>query len=220
MAQCSITKKWFPEDELVTFQGQIVSAEGKQILLDRLHTGVEASDEFVRPTVWRRFGCIFLDGIVLAVPIMFFEFAVMSLAISDFGRAIQSATTAQRIGIGYDIMAIAYLALGIIEIAYFSVLHGWKGRTVGKMAGNLKVINMDGANVSWKKATARAFAYVGCIFIYPIAALFGNALTLGIAALLVAAWALTDIILGLVDTQFQRTLHDRICGTRVIQFNR
>ena len=27
MGQCGITKKWFPEDELVTFQGQLVSAE-------------------------------------------------------------------------------------------------------------------------------------------------------------------------------------------------
>ncbi|MGC8625795.1 MAG: hypothetical protein ACP5VQ_11115 [Phycisphaerae bacterium] len=35
-------------------------------------------------------------------------------------------------------------------------------------------------------------------------------------AAIVTGWGLTDIILGLVDTRMQRTLHDRICGTRVI----
>ena len=65
MAQCSVTHKWFPEDELIMFQGQLVSAEGKQVLLDRLLTGADSPDAMIRPGAWRRIGCIFLDGIVL-----------------------------------------------------------------------------------------------------------------------------------------------------------
>ena len=64
-APCSITKKWFPEDELVTFQGQLVSAEGKQILLDRLRTGVRAPSDLVRPGGFRRFVCISIDWLII-----------------------------------------------------------------------------------------------------------------------------------------------------------
>ncbi|MHB1767122.1 MAG: hypothetical protein ACYCUV_04630 [Phycisphaerae bacterium] len=42
MGRCSVTGKWVPEDALVTFQGQLVCAEGKQILLDRLRIGEDA----------------------------------------------------------------------------------------------------------------------------------------------------------------------------------
>ena len=214
-AQCSVTKKWFPEDELVTFQGQLVSAEGKQILLDRLQTGAEAPNELVRPGVLRRFGCIFLDGIVL-IPVILIVGFTMALASVEVSSSLKAANPAQRAGDLFEMLAIVYLFLGAIEVAYFSVLHGWKGKTFGKMVGKLRVINMDGSPISWKKATARAFAYIGWMFLYPLALLSENFLLFGTVGLIVAVWGLTDIILGLADTRMQRTLHDRICGTRVI----
>ena len=50
MGKCSITGKSYPEDELVTFQGQLVSAEGKQILLDRLRIGADAQSPGITRT--------------------------------------------------------------------------------------------------------------------------------------------------------------------------
>jgi len=50
MGKCSVTGKSYPEDELVTFQGQLVSAEGKQILLDRLRIGADAQSPGITQT--------------------------------------------------------------------------------------------------------------------------------------------------------------------------
>ena len=50
MGRCSVTGKAYPEDELVTFQGQLVSAEGKQILLDRLRIGADAQSPGITQT--------------------------------------------------------------------------------------------------------------------------------------------------------------------------
>jgi uncharacterized RDD family membrane protein YckC len=220
MAQCSVTKKWFPEDELVTFQGQLVSAEGKQILLDRLQTGSGPLGEFMRPSFLRRFGCIFLDGIILIPIILVVEFTAIMLASYTFASKISPATSNHRIlSEMFGIFAIMYLSLGVTGIAYFSALHAAKGRTVGKMAGKLRVINMDGSSISWKKAVARTFVYIGWIFLFPLALLPGNFPLFGLSRLAIAVWGLTDIIMALVDTRMQRSLHDRICGTRVIREN-
>lgn len=213
MAQCSITKKWFPEDELVTFQGQMVSAEGKQRLLDRLHTGVEANDEFVRPTVWRRFGCIFLDGVLLGVFGLLLD---AFLGISFLSNPGPKPNT--------DLTAMASLLGLAAAIFYFGLLHGWKGQSFGKMAGNLRVINMDGTPISKAKAFARAVAYTFGNTLFVLATVLGllthSAAIIGFGSFAAAVWWLTDVILALVDTRMQRSLHDRICGTRVIQFNR
>jgi hypothetical protein len=57
-----------------------------------------------------------------------------------------------------------------------------------------------------------------------VLALLASALTKNVAIISVGVflggiWGLVDGILALVDTRMQRTLHDRICGTRVILLN-
>jgi len=213
MVQCSITKKWFPEDEVVTFQGQLVSAEGKQILLDRLQTGAEAPNEFVRPGVWRRIGCIFfIDGILLGIFGWVLNYV---FGINFFTPLTDPGVMSRRVIVSVIAVAVANL--------YFGLLHGWKGQSLGKMVGNLRVINMDGTPISKPKAFARALAYTfGNVL--TVLALLAGALTKNVAIISVGVflggiWGLVDGILALVDTRVQRTLHDRICGTRVILLN-
>ena len=213
MAQCSITKKWFPEDELVTFQGQLVSAEGKQILLDRLQTGAEAPNAFVRPGVWRRIGCIFvIDGIVLGAFGLILDYT--------FGITLGTPLTDPRLISHRLIVSIIALAVAIL---YFGLLHGWKGQSLGKMVGNLRVINMDGTPISKPKAFARALAYTFGNVLVVLALLAGlltkNVSIIAAGVFLGGTWGLADCILALVDTRMQRSLHDRICGTRVIRLN-
>ena len=212
MAQCSITRKWFPEDELVTFQGQLVSAEGKQILLDRLQTGADAPGGLVRPAVLRRFGCIFLDGILLGVFGLVLD---LLLGVSFFGRTVANQ------GSGVAVMGtLLSLAAAIL---YFGLLHGWKGQSVGKMAGSLRVVNMDGTPISKAKAFARAVAYTFNSTLIVMASLFGlflhSVALISLGGFAAGLWGLTDAIMALVDTRMQRSLHDRICGTRVIYLN-
>jgi uncharacterized RDD family membrane protein YckC len=113
-------------------------------------------------------------------------------------------------------LGFQYLIIAVIVIAYFSVFHGWKGRTIGKMAGKLKVVNLDGSTISWQKATARGVAYYGIMLLSAFAYLVGSMPAVGIAGLIGGVWVLADFIFALVDTRTQRALHDRICGTRVI----
>ncbi len=210
MAQCGITKKWFPEDELVMFQGQLVSAEGKQILLDRLQTGVEAPNTFVRPGVWRRFGCIFLDGIVFIVP----SIGLPLLLGIPYGEPVGEPVYIPR-------RIVTQIILLALILPYFGLLHSWHGQSLGKMVGKLRVINMDGTPISRAKAFVRAAAYTFGSILMTLAMilymLFHNATITSVGIVLGPIWMLADYILALADTRMQRSLHDRICGTRVIQ---
>ena len=210
MAQCSVTHKWFPEDELIMFQGQLVSAEGKQVLLDRLLTGADSPDAMIRPGAWRRIGCIFLvDGILLGV---------LSILVNYlFGIPFGTPLTNAQAMFHQSVASVIALSAGIL---YFGLLHGWKGQSLGKMVGNLRVVNMNGSPVSKPQAFARAAVYLlGNVLFIPVlilgAVIKQPQLILG-GSLLAGIWALADGIAALVDTRMQRTLHDRICGTRVI----
>ncbi len=224
LQQCRITGKWFGEDELVMFQGNLVCAEGKQILLDRLRTGADAPGEQVRPTVLRRFGCLFVDGLVMMFAIIVVEMIVMMAMMPHLvPKAGAKFTAADTEKFAFEYLSIVYLIIIVIEVSYFAILHGWTGQTIGKLAGHLRVVNLDGSKVSWKKALARALAYLGGMILFPPGFLFflaapgaGAMAYVGMVQFFVVAWILADMICALVDTRAQRSLHDRICGTRVI----
>ncbi len=209
MGRCSVTGKAYPEDELVTFQGQLVSAEGKQILLDRLQTGADMSDELGRPGVWRRFGCIFLDGILLTV----FAFLLRAMmGVPFIAPATDPKFLHQRIAADSVVFAV--------EILYFGLLHGWQGKSIGKIVGHLRVVNLDGTSISKRKAFGRAIAYEFGGLMIVLASIFGVGLGNSVIVLggliLGLVWIATDNICALADARLQRSLHDRICGTRVI----
>ena len=220
MAQCSITKKWFPEDELVTFQGQLVSAEGKQILLDRLQTGIKTPAPPTRPTWWNRLWCICLDWLLIFVSWSFIEQAIMYEALRTRRHAVEQTRAATTIsGIAL------FLSLSVTSFAYFTVLHAWKGKSLGKMVGKLRVVKPDGSPVSWARAAARSLATFGLLWVVTAAVIFADVwpeiamISAGLTIVLAWVWVLVDGLFALFDTRTQRSLHDRICGTRVIRVN-
>lgn len=211
MAQCSITGKIVPEDEIVTLHGQRVCAEGKAILLQRLQSGEAMPGEMVHPTVLRRFGCIFLDAIIIMVP-----FAILSSVVA--GPAAGAVTA-----------ALITLISTAVQVVYFGQLHGTRGQTVGKMAGKTKVVNLDGSPISLRTGYVRALAYIGPNFLTGIATFFAvpirsggyvaqSSIVLGVSVL-VGIYGIVNVICALVDTNLQRALHDRIAGTREIQLD-
>ncbi len=221
MAQCSVTGQWHPEDDLVSFQGQLVSAEGKQILLDRLMAGEAPATDMTRPGVLRRLGCLFLDGLVMIIPTI----------VLDAGLGFGLIAVANNTGGGFGVPAGASLflgfyavLLGLMYVAYFSICHAKWGCTIGKKAGKLRVVNLDGSPISTGTAWIRGFAYAGGDVVIGLMMLFagltGNSMVamavVGIVELLVFGWILADIIMALVDTRMQRSLHDRVAGTRVV----
>ncbi|MGC9260722.1 MAG: RDD family protein [Phycisphaerae bacterium] len=217
-AQCSITKKWFPEDELVTFQGQLVSAEGKQILLDRLQTGIKTPAPPTRPTWWNRLWCICLDWLLIFVSWSFIEQAITYEALRTRRHALEQTRAATTIS-----GTALFLSLSVISFAYFTVLHAWKGKSLGKMAGKLRVVKLDGSPVSWARAAARSLATFGLLWVATGAVIFADMwpeiamISAGLTIMLAWVWVLVDGLFALFDTRTQRSLHDRICGTRVIK---
>jgi uncharacterized RDD family membrane protein YckC len=200
MERCSVTGKLVPSDEIVTIHGQRVCAEGKAILLDRLKAGEAMPGELEKPTALRRFGSIFLDGIIVGLPFFFITMVVVGTS-ADANVATGALTI------------ISTLA----SVVYFGAFHARNGQTPGKMAGKIRVVrNADGGTISSGTAFFRAFVYAGPNFLSGIAYFTGSAALVSLTAMLVGAWGLINAVAALVDRSRQRTLHDRIAGTRVV----
>ena len=90
-------------------------------------------------------------------------------------------------------LTILYSIGFLMELAYRTLFVGAFGATPGKMAMKIKIVNADGSKVSYAKALARSLAELVSL------------LTL-----------LIGYIIAAFDSE-KRTLHDRICGTRVIK---
>ncbi len=218
VAQCSVTKKWFPEDEIVTLQGQLVSAEGKQILLDRLRTGAGEPGALASPGVFRRFVCISIDWLII-LPVWY----LLTMAVVVW--VVLPLHLQGSMG-HYGFILLVYSLFAVVSSLYFSILHGGAGKSIGKMLGRLRVISLDGSRASWKRILMRSVLYPGTIAIIGACGLLPSSVGEGALKILIElaagafmAWVLADALTALFDTRMQRSLHDRICGTRVIREN-
>ncbi|GJM24078.1 MAG: hypothetical protein DHS20C16_04930 [Phycisphaerae bacterium] len=215
-AQCEITGKWVPEDELIIIQGKRVCAEGKAELLDRLRGGEAMPGELECPTALRRFGCMFVDNLVMSL----FGFVVgMVFGVGGFGLFGGATPT----GIN-TFTAILQVVVGtIIPLAYYVGYHGKTGQTPGKKMGKIKVVRIDGSDINYNIAFWRILWYqgpgmvVGFISLLAIAST-SNALlaVVGIFAILNGIYYLVNALAALLDKGKQRAIHDRLAGTRVI----
>lgn len=211
-AQCEITGKWVPEDELVEIQGKRVCAEGKQILLDRLMAGESLPGELEPPGVLRRWGCSILDGLILGVPAV-----VVMIAI---GIALASVSMTSTATMAF-VQGLAGSAYAIIATLYFTFLHARDGQSLGKKVGRIKVVRPDGSPINLTQSFWRAFFFTGLSVVSGIVmmASMGNEAVMsasGVLDLLISVYMIANVIALLVDRQQQRALHDRIAGTRVV----
>ncbi|MDD5707819.1 MAG: RDD family protein [Kiritimatiellae bacterium] len=94
----------------------------------------------------------------------------------------------------FGLMALTWFVPTLVVAIYTTLMVGRFGATLGKMACGLKVVMPDGGPVSYGRACGRHFATM----------LSGMFFCIGY---LMAAY----------DKEERRTLHDRICNTRVIR---
>ena len=151
---------------------------------------------------WQRFVAFVLDNIfitVITLMIFVFVFAIVfSISPEMAERYMLSDYSWESILETYEVSltwldVVAYLAIIVIEIGYWTVAVGWKGRTVGKMMLGMKVVRTDGSRVSYLRAFGRYWGYALCF------------MTFGIGFLVIA-----------LEKQ-KRGLHDFICDTMVIK---
>ena len=127
-------------------------------------------------------------AIMLDSIILWFTMSISFLGIFAMFRA-----HVQEPRIMFTLYAAWYLVSFLAGIAYMTYFTGRFGGTPGKMALKIKVVRADGSAVSYPLAAGRYFATMV------------SGLTFGIG-----------YIMAIFDKE-KKSLHDRICGTRVVR---
>jgi len=213
LVRCEITGQMVPEDEIVEIDGHRVCAAGKEELLRRLRSGEGLPGEMERPSVLRRFACIFVDGLLLGVVGLLLHFVILGTPFfnprdQNLRSLLADEAVASTLGV-------------ILGLAYFTYFHGLRGQTPGKMAGKIKVVNLDGSPITYSKALVRALFYSGPQLLTPIT-FFIVLESPGAATafqVVVGIYAIVNVLCALFDRAQQRALHDRLAGTRVIKLD-
>ncbi len=138
---------------------------------------------------WIRFAARLIDGILLQLVLVPLRLILGLSAMG--GSAAASAGSDAALQLGLMTIMLSLLSF-VLSACYEIFMTGARGATLGKMILGLKVVRADGAPVSLALAAGRYFATLV------------SAITLGVGY----------IMAGFDDEK--RSLHDRICETRVI----
>jgi uncharacterized RDD family membrane protein YckC len=187
---CSECGRPFPAAQLVALGNANVCAQCKPIYLQRVREGGQAIGAVRYAGFWIRFVAYVIDLIILG----FVQAIIMiPLAMLGVGSAVAiSQGNIPNIGAiiaAYSVIILVSVAISITYEVYFI---SKKGATLGKMALGLKVIRPDNRPIPAGLAAGRYLSKIisGMIFY---------------VGFMMAGW----------DEQ-KRSLHDRICDTRVI----
>lgn len=188
---CAVSGGRFFSRDLVSHDGRLVSAEQKDEYFQRVREGVQHPGEMRYAGFWIRFLAKVLDGLLLWIPN-----TALSLAwsVAFFGRLMYSPNMNEfNMGQWLAYQGTVMLTSTLVNVAYQWFFLSRHGATPGKMALGLKVVRSDGSALTGGRAVGRALAE------------FVSSLTL-----------LIGYIIAAFDDE-KRSLHDRICDTRVIR---
>lgn len=188
-AVCSECGRVLPSDDVISIAGRWICAACKPAFLQRVREGTVRS-VLTYGGFWIRFGARIIDGIILWIVNSVIAIPILAgLALT--GMVVTPTPEAP------FAMLRAQLIMGffqmIVAATYETVFIGRFAATPGKMACRLKVVRPGGGRVSY----ARALGRYGGTFVSGVILCIGY---------LMAAF----------DDE-KRTLHDRICDTRVIR---
>lgn len=145
--RCSRCGGTYCSDCLVYIQQQPYCAVCKSEQLLDVRSGVDRQTLPFAP-VLKRFGAMFLDGIIQAIPMyaIFFGLFWASGAFAGGGREPNPV-----------LLLLAYPPMFLIPVLYEGLMLSMKnGQTVGKMALGLRVVRPDGSNITTGQAWGRA----------------------------------------------------------------
>jgi uncharacterized RDD family membrane protein YckC len=140
---CSRCGQAFCPDCLVNIRGNTYCAACKNEQMLDFSSGVN-QNALELAGIGRRFGALFLDGLLLSIPIVAI-FIVMAVAIS------------QNSNVNPIWFQPAMLLVIVLYVVYEALMLGARGQTLGKMAMKIKVVRPDGTPLSKGQAWGRAF---------------------------------------------------------------
>jgi uncharacterized RDD family membrane protein YckC len=175
------------DDELIQIGDALVCGKCKPLFVQKLREGVAVAGEMVYAGFWIRVGAKIIDVIILWA-VGF----VVSLIGGFFigGLSSSGGRIPTHFIAGNILMALISWA---IQLGYPIYFLGKYSATLGKMACGLKVVRPDGEKISYARACGRVFAEML------------SSMILCIGYIIVA-----------FDEE-KRSLHDRICDTRVVK---
>lgn len=188
---CAECGDLFMENEMITYGEAHVCASCKPIFFQRIQEGGAAplaAGLMNYAGFWIRFGAKFIDGILLGVVQMALSFAVTAVIAPAVAPGPNGEPTPMMFA-AMGVQQLVGLALAIVFTTFFL---GKFGATPGKMACGIKVVRSDGDSLTYGRAFGR---YWGDL-------VTNLTCTIG-------------YIIAAFDDE-KRTLHDRICDTRVI----
>jgi uncharacterized RDD family membrane protein YckC len=144
--------------------------------------GYHAPAEIPYAGLWKRFCAAFLDGLILGIPLLLVRFGILPWSQSEYTRQDRF------IDCGLTLLehVIYWLYYALMESSAQSA-------TLGKMAVGIRVTDLEGARISFGRATGRYFGK------------FVSAIILMIGFIMAAF------------TQRKQALHDLMAGTLVIK---
>lgn len=187
-SSCAQCGKAFPEEDMMRFESHWVCAGCKPVFLQKLREGVRMPVAVVYGGFWIRLGAKLIDGILVMI-------INLMIILPPFAMLGRSTTETSGLFLALQLL-ISNL---VVPAALATFFIGKYGATPGKMACRLQVVASDGSKMGYSRAFAR---YSAEILSQMTVVLF---FTLGFGYL-IAAW-----------DEEKRTLHDRICDTRVIR---
>jgi uncharacterized RDD family membrane protein YckC len=151
--RCARCGSPFCPDCLVEISGRPFCATCKSEQLLDVRSGVDRS-QVQYATVLRRFGAVFLDGLLVAIPM----YALMGVLIFvPVSRGEEVNPLFNLIGIPFALLSLVYEGL---------MLQFKDGQTLGKMALKVRVVRPDGSPITTGQAWGRAAMKMifGCIW--------------------------------------------------------
>jgi uncharacterized RDD family membrane protein YckC len=189
---CAVSGKRYPKREMIQYEGRWIGAEHRDAFFQRQREGLNAlPTEMHYAGFWIRFVAKFIDGIavwLLNLPVSFLM-GFGSMSGPRFDPESPSATAAF-----VGTMVLMNVISMLIALAYFWFFQSRFEATPGKMALGLKIVRADGSRLTNGRIIGRYFAEK----------LSGLILLIG-------------YIMAAFDEPEKRSLHDRICDTRVVK---
>jgi len=185
-SSCAECHTIYPLDEMIRHGNIFVCGNCKPTFMQKLAEGAAVPGTMRYAGFWRRFLAVFVDGLLMFLFNLTLQYTVLSPLMT--ASSSDPANVAANLGILFAVWAIE-TAIGF---AYETILIWKYGFTLGKRICGVRVVTAEGKPLSYGLSVARYFSKI-----------------------LSAITLLIGYIIAAFDEE-RRSLHDRICNTRVI----
>lgn len=186
-SSCCECGRFFPQEDMIHYGNSWVCASCKPIFFQKIQEGLKVGPALNYASFETRWAAKIVDGIIVRiVGLLIIILVGIIYGDSSVMANIQEALDTIFSGPSWTVNFV----LGLIYSAGFV---GKYGATPGKMLLKLRVVTAEGEKVSYRRAAGRSVAeQVNRVIFY------------------------LGYIMAAFDAVERRTLHDRICNTRVI----